>query len=467
MVDPLPIVMPTYGHGLQGKVIMRAGMLLYDVLCADRNAGIADSSQQIPRGGTITRDECLALYPGLERRGLTGAAVFFDAQMYNPTRLVLAYLKSAVDLGAQVVNYVEVGSLMLRDGRVLGANVVDRLSGDRFEIRAKLTILAAGAWSKRIVPGHARLEQNYSRDACFVVGRRLFDGHRSLALQTRYKDPDAFISRGARHVFVTPWRDYTLIGVWHKVYKGNPDEVTVTEEELAGYLGEINSSYPDFDLSLDDVSTWNAGLVLFEDDREGALNLKFGKRTSLIDHAVADNVEGLVSLVGVRATTARAGGEKAVDLALAKLRVPHRASRTAETKVYGGDIGNRETFLSELRANAAINLEADVITGLGRNYGTDYKSVLNLASSEPCGYATIANRRNLQAEVLHAVRCEMAQNLSDVVFRRTDIATGGYPGDEALAQCVRLLSQELSWSKETASREVNQVRARFPSSAIN
>jgi glycerol-3-phosphate dehydrogenase len=93
LVTPLPIVIPTYGHGRQGKAFLAAGMLAYDTLTIGRNSGIRDPSRQIRGMELLSRPKVLELFPDLEPRALTGGAVFEDCQMYNAARLVLAFVK--------------------------------------------------------------------------------------------------------------------------------------------------------------------------------------------------------------------------------------------------------------------------------------------------------------------------------------------------------------------------------------
>src|SRR3972149_7864196 len=92
LVRPLPVVVPTYGQGLRGKGLLRAGLLAYDLITFDRNRGITDPQRRIPRGYAISREECLGLFPGLESKGLTGGVGFHDGQMYSPARLALSSL---------------------------------------------------------------------------------------------------------------------------------------------------------------------------------------------------------------------------------------------------------------------------------------------------------------------------------------------------------------------------------------
>ena len=236
LVAPMPFAIPTYGHGRSGKWLLRAGMLAYDVCTFDRNRGLPDRARRIARTRALSRAEALACFPTLDPRGLTGAAVFEDGQMYNPPRLVLAFIAAAVELGAVAANHVEAERLLVDRGRVIGVQAHDRLTGERFDIRARVTINAAGPWAEGLLGSHsapepgaearssarsALDEATYSRDACFVVAR---EPHAmGLAVQGATRDQDALLAREARHLFLVPWRGHTLVGVWHAVVPRDPD----------------------------------------------------------------------------------------------------------------------------------------------------------------------------------------------------------------------------------------------------
>jgi glycerol-3-phosphate dehydrogenase len=249
LVKPLPIAIPTYGWTAAGKPFLAAGMNLYDLCTIDRNRGIQDSERRIPWSRTMGPAEVKRLFPGIPDTGLTGAAVFSDAQMYNPTRLVLAFIQSAVAHGAVACNYLRVEGFKLANDRIETVLVRDQLSGDRVELRAQVVLSAAGPWTEQLLSTHDRLRllqpSAYSRDACFVV-RRKFDHPLALAVMGRTKDPGAVLSRPSRHLFIVPWRDYSLMGVWHKVVPPEPDKIGIEAEELTEFITEFRSvsDYP-------------------------------------------------------------------------------------------------------------------------------------------------------------------------------------------------------------------------------
>ena len=95
------------------------------------------------------------------------------------------------------------------------------------------------------------------------------------------------------------------------------------------------------------------------------------------------------------------------------------------------------------------------------NYGTAYRDVLGYLQENSHWAETLAPTQVLKAEVIHAVRQEMAQKLSDVVFRRTDLGTGADPGDLALETCAGLMASELQWDEAKTQQEWEEVQAAF------
>lgn len=472
LVEPLPIAIPTYGHGREGKAFLGAGLLAYDLLTLDRNRGIPDPTRHVPWGRLLGRRALLDLFPSLEDPRLTGAAVFCDGQFYSGPRLVLSFLRAAVERGALAANYLEAtGLLQDSNGRVTGVSARDRVSGEDIEVRAAAVLNATGPWApdflRRSLPGTAAPRVPFSRDACFIVSKR-FPGRLGLAMSGATKDPDALLSRAARHLFVVPWRDYSLVGVWHVVWPDHPDTVTVTEPELGAFLHEVNGAFPGLDLALEDVRAWNAGLVPFGDNDPEAKNLRYGHRSHVIDHG-QDGLPGLVSLIGVRYTVARGDAAHAVDLAVAAQGRQAPRPPTEREPVFGGDFARFDDLVAEAGRASPVPLDEPTLTALAHNYGAEYGRVLAYAREAPDpgenrGESlgeTLDGSRVLKAEVVHAVREEMALNLTDVAFRRTDLATGGDPGEAALGACAALMARERGWSEAETERQLEAVRARL------
>jgi glycerol-3-phosphate dehydrogenase len=459
LVHPMPVVVPTFGHGVRGGEALGAAFLLLEALTATRNRRLTDPDRRVPRARLVSRGQVVHWYPELDHPELTGAGMFWDGQVFNPPRLVWEFIRTAVNAGGQASNYCEVTDFVRGHGRVTGVAVHDRLTGDRFQMRARIVVNAAGPFAEQLYVRcgiRPAAGISLSRDMAVVIKRRL-PGGRALALQTRYRDPDAILSRGPRHLFFAPWREVTLVGVNSAVFHGDPDTLTATEEEVAGFLGEITEAAPHLGLTMDDIARVHAGLLPIA---EGALvggNVSFGKRSHVGDNAKSDGLEGLVTVVTNRLTTARGVAERAVDLAYRKLGIAPPSCRTAETPLDGGRFSSFSKLVAEVGRSVGDIMPAAIAERLARNYGSTYGEVVRLATASPALAEPIGTTGVLRAEIVHAIREEMAQTLADCVLRRTDLATAGHPGEDALGAAAEVAATELGWSAERKASELAEV----------
>lgn len=451
LVDPIPFLIPTYGHGMEGKEVLCAALSLYNLFAWDRNRGVRDPAKRVPWGELMSRDECMARFPDLKTRGLTGAVAFYDGQMYNPIRLALSYLRSAVDAGVDAVNYMEVTDLLRRGDRVAGAKVRDLLTGAEGEVAARMVINTSGPWTEKILTKlglRLRIPLTFTKDLYFIVTRGL-DSTYALAVPGMENDPRAIASRGRRHFFFIPWRDHTLVGSSHVEYRGEPDEFAVTDEDVQALLDDVNAAYP---ISLDrkDISKWNSGMVPCGDT--------YGSHAKIIDHAAEDGIDGLITVTSVRWTVSRYMAAKAVGLAFDKLGRKAPKSVTADTPVFGGRIDRFDDFARQALDGRPKNVSELAMRVLLHTHGSEHARVLRYVDENPAWAEPLGQSCVIGAEVIHAVREEMAQKLSDVVHRRTELGTAENPDDSALQACAGLMAGELGWTEDRVCEEIEDVK---------
>ena len=214
-------------------------------------------------------------------------------------------------------------------------------------------------------------------------------------------------------------------------------------------------------LTPDDVALVLAGLLPIDAATLVNGEVSFGKRPLIVDNAKSDGVEGLITAVTNRYTTARLVAERVVDLVFRKLGKQAPRCRTAEIPLYGGDIDSLADLVREVVQRTGDN-RPDTAEQLARNHGSAYGDVRRVVEQAPQWGETIGTSQTLKAEVIHAVRAEMAAKLADCVFRRTDLGTAGHPGASALRTCAELMAGELGWSRERVESELAEVQSRFP-----
>ena len=463
LVRPLPCLTPTYRSPTKGRLAMRLAMAINDLVGFDRNRG-ADPPQRIPAGRILSRDECLRKIPGLDGRGVTGGALWHDALMHNSERLVLSIIKSAVRAGAEAANYVEATGLLTEGERVVGMRARDLLGGDEFDIRAGVVVNASGPRLDDVIA----LSQNRQRERRIklstainlVVSRPLVTeaavGFRS---SSEFERPGGTGGRGSRMLFAVPWRGRALVGTRHAPLDCEPGEFRVSEEQIADFLEEVNRALPSAAINRHEVTFHHWGIVPMDGLHPKNGEVILSKRPRIFDHGRDEGLDGLISLVGVKSTTARAVAERTVDLACRKLDIEPPRCGTAKAAVAGGQIERFDEYLDTETGKKPRGLDAEVTRHLVYTYGSDYAEILDYIDEEPeWGRTAPGSSEVLMAEVVHGVREEMAVKLADVVLRRTELGSAGHTGEPCLEECAAVMAAELGWDEAKKRREIGEVR---------
>ncbi|HSD09611.1 MAG TPA: glycerol-3-phosphate dehydrogenase/oxidase [Candidatus Binatia bacterium] len=460
LVRPQAFLMPTYGHGLRGREVLCVALGLNDLLSLGRNRAL-EPARHIPSGCVVSRSECLRLAPGILEEGLTGGALWHDGLMLNSERLLFAILRSAIDAGAEAANYAEATEILLHGGRAEGIRVRDAFSEERFEIRARVIVNAAGPWSLGGLGPPQPTSAIRLAKAMNLVTRPILGEH-AIGVARRSREARGAVRSDRRLFFLVPWRDRTLIGTAYFPYDGAPDGFAITEPEIERFLEEVNWSYPPARLSRADVRLVHGGLVPVVGSRDADADVELATRYQIRDHA-AEGLEGMITVTGVKYTTARGVAEAAVDRVSSKLGAETSRSRSAELPVWGGDIERVEEYVAREAEALRPGVTANTVRRLVTHYGSRHREVLAEVGGDEQRLKPIADGTEVTgAEVTFAVRREMAAKLADVVFRRTDLGAAGHPGDPALVAAAALVAQELGWDEARIESELAEVRRRFP-----
>jgi len=378
IVRPLPFVVPAYGHGPTGREALALGLLLNDWLTRDRNRGLS-SDRRIPAARTVPPAEALRLVPGLERRGLTGAALWHDAQASSTERLTLAFLHAADGAGGLAANHAEAVALLRAGGRIAGVAVRDTLDGGTHEVRARMVVNAAGPWADDVL---ARGGPRRPRAPLLRA--------RNVVLRRPPVVPFAVGGRSeGRFLFLVPWEGRTIAGTSYEPAEAPPSDPMALLDAAA-------RAFPWAGIERSDATLVHEGLVPGQGSASG-----LSTRPRLHDHEAEDGLPGLVSVQGVKYTTARLVAERAVNLVARRLGRPTPACRTAATALP----------------------RARPLTG------------------------------PLESRAREAVRDEMALTLADAVLRRLDLGTAGPPPPGDVETVTRSMAAELGWDAGRAQAE--------------
>jgi glycerol-3-phosphate dehydrogenase len=439
LVWPRSFLFPVHGGGRVPRWKLEAGLWLYDVLALFRN---------VRRHEMLGKRGMLRAEPGLRSKGLKGGARYYDAQC-DDARLALANVRDAARHGALVANYAQVDRLETADGRAGGARVTDLVTGEQHAIRALAVVNATGPWSDELRASEGeKAVLHCTKGAHIVVSRRRMGNNEALIFTSPID---------GRVMFMVPWGTITYIGTTETECEHRPDEVRADADDVIYLLRSVNAYFPEARLTFDDVlATW-AGVrpLLRKAESEDP-------RAVSREHAILESATGLISIVGGKLTTYRKMAGQVVDLVSKRLHeldgrpVPARAL-THKRPLPGGEMRDLDLLIDSTEADG---LPRAVATHLVHTYGNETAAVARLATSEPVmAEPVVPGHATVWAELVYAMRREMAITLGDLLIRRTHLFY--VAPDQTLERApavAQLAMREMGWDSARRNAELDAYR---------
>ena len=433
LVKPLRICIPIYADARRGPLLIRLGMLAYDILSFRKT---------VPNHEMLSSAEIQDEEPGLAANGLRAAARYYDAQVTFAERLVLENLLAARSAGAEIRTHCEVTGIHVADGAVQSVSFEDH-AGISGSVQVTSIVNAAGPWVDRVLDVGPKVEKRLiggTKGSHIIVGK--FEGAPS----------DAFYVEAAadgRPFFIIPWNDQYLIGTTDIRYDGDLDQIRASDAEVDYLLSETNRVFARARLGRDDIHYAYAGvrpLPYQEEGPESAIT----RRHIIKNHKGL--ARGLLSIIGGKLTTYRSLAEQTVDklAKLQHLKLP--ACRTDDTDLPGawGIDRARDALLAlDLLSDAGLNRLLDI-------YGGRAAMIAGLCADEFPGTLD-SEGRVLAAEVVFALREEFALTLADVVFRRMMIGFDADQGRPLYNEIAAIAAAEAGWSAEQKTQQLDDL----------
>ena len=382
LVAPFPQVVPLLPQvNRRHAALVRTGFLAGDAL----RAAAHTSHHTLPRSRRITGAQVQRFAPTVRTSGLRGGLLAWDGQLYDDARLTVGIARTAASLGARVLTRCA-GEQVTGSGAVLR----DHLSGDSYNVDARVVINAAGVWAGRVASG---VELRPSRGTHLVLSQDSFGG---LTAGLTVPVPGST----SRFVFALPAPDNRVyIGITDEDAPGEiPDVPLATEEEIDFLLETVSSALRSPLTRADLLGTFSGLRPLLHTG--GGNTADISRR-----HAVITAPDGLVTIVGGKLTTYRRMAEDALDAALAARGISAAPCSTRRLPLVGA--ASRDV-LATLVAPAR----------LVRKYGTE---AVAIAGDTGRSGVICEGTGTTAAELRFAVQHEGALDEGDLLDRRTRI----------------------------------------------
>ncbi len=418
LVKPQAFLIPAYTR--RDLPYYGAGLLLYDLMSGKSTMG---PTRILGRKATLER------IPNLEADSLTGSVLYHDGQ-FNDARLALALARTALDKGATILNYARCSRFLYTGVRVSGAIITDGETGIEFPVNAKVVFNATGIFTDQL----RKLDEpsippllTVSRGTHIVVGSDVLGGSAGIMIPK---------TRDGRVIFAIPWQGRVVIGTTDLPAPKPEMEPGHTQDEI-GFLLETINPFLSRHVGPEDILSVFSGLRPLVTGK-AATTSKISR-----EHHIDISSNGLITVAGGKWTTYRRMAEDALNFAAA-YGLGKRPCVTADTPLHGAQRG----FQSGLQVEDPYLSE----------YGSDSSSIGVLIADDPLLAKKIDSQLPYTfAEVLYAVRFEMARTVEDVLSRRTrSLLLDAKAALRAAPAVAALLRKELGQDEVWAADQMEQ-----------
>ena len=458
LLRPLPFIVGTYRSVARNRLALAAAFRIDAWLGRDRNEGV-EPELHLPAAKLVSRAATLKLFPGIRQDGLTGGANWYDYQMVHSNRLSVAFAEAAAARGARLVNHAVAFATLKTNGRISGMRVRDVLTLDEAEVRARVTLNAAGAHAGDVMRmfGLTR-DMPLLKAANLVTAKPASDmAMAAPAVDTPGRTAGSSPYAGAM-LTLTPWHGRAMVGTFQSDTFKQPSDLAVTAAEIDAMIDAANSAFPALRLSRQDITLVHRGIVPAARGRDGRAVLLGAPQ--IIDHD-AEGAAGAMTLIGVKYTTARGVGEKAADAAIRRLgRASLRPRHEPLEPLPGAAIADHEALAIETARAVGLELAPPIVRHLTSLYGDRCAAIVRvMAERTDWRMPLVPGRPHVGAEVVHAARAEMASTLADIVIRRMELGAMEYPGAALVDAAASIAADELGWDAARRAREMHAVTA--------
>ena len=389
------------------KPFYTIGLTLYD-----RMAGKLGFGRSFP----MSKASVIKAIPQIIQKGLRGGVAYHDGQ-FDDARLAVNLMQTAIEKGAVVVNYAKVTGLLKYGGKVSGVTVHDEIGGECFDLKGKCMVNATGIFVDEIIQMDDKEKTPMvrpSQGVHLVVDRSFLGGDDAIMIP-RTSD--------GRVLFGVPWHNRLILGTTDTPVKEFVLEPRPLEEEI-DFILNTSAAYLVRPPQREDVLCVFAGLRPLAAPKRHADE----KKTKEISrrHKLISSDSGLITITGGKWTTYRQMAQETVDLGIKKCGLPAKKCVTKNIQIHG-----YQPTAEYHNWRYVYGSDGDKILAL-QNEKQEYAEKLH-----PGFDFTVA-------EVVWAVRDEMAVTVEDVLARRVRaLYFDARASMEIAPKVARIMAQEL------------------------
>lgn len=434
------------GRGL-GSFLTSFGLKLYDWL-----AGVKPEDQR----RMLTRNQTLKAEPLLKPDDIKGSGLYAEYRT-DDARLTIEIIKTAVQHGADIINYAEVVDFIYENDHLKSVAIHDHVTGKPFQVRAAAIVNATGPWVDTL---RAVDKSKNGKQLHLTKGVHIVVPKEKLPIkQALYFDvPDG------RMIFAIPRGRITYIGTTDTDYKEDIEGVTTSRKDAEYLINAVNENFPSVNLALNDIESSWAGLrPLIHEEGKSASEL------SRKDEIFV-SPSGLISIAGGKLTGYRKMAERVVDQVIETYFDEKTLKKcfTQMIKLTGAEFDTAKDVKAYIKYVEAqltpfsLEYRADYLVS---NYGRQTNSILTYLSEQKQATDDVALAR---AELWFTINHEMVTTLPDFFVRRTGMLFFHMDRlPKVLPHLLEDFKQYFHWSDERAKSESDKMRKLIAEATLN
>ncbi len=427
----------------RGAIVIKIGMTVYDIF--------ARNYRVMPTHSFNGRKKSLQTYPKINPK-IKFTGTYYDSWMPSPERICMDLLRDATDLfeGAHALNYVSAA-----DAEGGTVTLHDSISGEDFTVEPQIVINAGGPWIDFV-------NKAMATETRFIGGTK--GSHLILDNPELYEALNGneffFENHDGRIVLLLPYMGKVMAGTTD-IRIEDPDEATVTDDEIEYILGMIPHVFPTINVDASQVVFQFSGVRPLAASEAGYTgNVTRDHEIRTVEPSKSGLGFTIHSLVGGKWTSFRAFSEETADVALEAIGKPRKQS-TEHMAIGGGHAypkndSDQQRWVKQVSQKTKVD-EARVQQLFDR-YGTHAENFANyIAEGDDASFSDHADYS--RREIAYLIQTEQVTRLSDIVLRRTLIAWLGEVTENLLSELADVCAQELGWSTEHRQSEIDSTIA--------
>ncbi|MBC9247252.1 glycerol-3-phosphate dehydrogenase/oxidase [Paracoccus sp. 11-3] len=453
LVHPLPTVIPIFSSfkGIpaairtlfgsttaprsRGAVLIKAGLAMYDFY--------GRRHRVMPRHQLWSKKRVLREIPPLTPR-LVAAGQYYDACVTLPERLVWELLSDGMlaSKNSLALNYTR---LVQTDGRLVHLHSKDGAQ----VVHPKIIVNAAGPWIDQV-------------NAALGAPSKLIGGTKGSHILLDHPDLLAalkgrmiyFEADDGRICLVYDYLGRALVGSTD-TRADDPDTVRCEDDEIDYFLAALRSLLPGLSFSRDQIVYAYSGIRPLPASDGTAPGLISRDHSAPVAEPEGTRSWPIISLVGGKWTTFRGFAEDVATSIMSKLG-GQRSEDTRFLEIGGGHDFPKDEAAWARDAATRLGVAVPRASALLHRYGTTAYPILQAEGPSPKLLSDVDYSR---AELIWLIQHERVQHLSDLVMRRTALATTGRLSQRDLAEIAEICGATLNWDSARTRQELLETQA--------